>query len=324
MAVEMTKFSQLYRNGAHKAKLWLLRFLVNQKNFNIESTVLLTGSPRSGTTWLGSIINAHPDYCMITEPFRLNQKLKNLGFTWRTYRNADDKWATGHSHIFDVFQGKGISQYHLIDNQVSDILNSNAIMIKSVRLNRLLPWLVQNFRLQGQVLLVRHPCAVISSQLLHNAFEPLNKIRDFDMIIIEHELPHLIPFIKQLKSEPEYRAVQWALDQYICFNAVDNNWLTVSYEQLVANGNAELKRISDYLNLELKPAMIDQLEQPSREAQKWSVDPTQSIEERLSGWKQRLDEETIDRILYVVDMFGIKGFNKDIVPDTTAFQKMAH
>lgn len=302
--------------------LYLHEFFFKQKTFLLENTVVISGSPRSGTTWLGNILNKHIDYCMLTEPFNLRDPaLQDAGYTWRTYVPHEYQWPNGYNIAYKIFTGQHIYKSQLLDNNLINILRAKSLLIKSVRLNRLFPWLTNNFNLRGQIYLIRHPCAVIASQKIHQAF-PKQVLNDFDLAFIEEHLSHLHKPVQKLKTEEELRAIMWSIDQLVPLSISNPPWLTVSYEQLVANGDTELKRISDYLNLELTSDMIEQLEQPSREAQRWSADPKQSIEKRLSGWQQRLDEETIDRILDVVDMFGIQGFSKDIFPDTTAFQNI--
>jgi hypothetical protein len=53
-------------DGLYKA---ILFFKAN--TFKLSDTILVTGMPRSGTTWLGELLSVSRDYCMIFEPIVL-------------------------------------------------------------------------------------------------------------------------------------------------------------------------------------------------------------------------------------------------------------
>lgn len=55
---------------------------LNREKFLPENAIIITGSPRSGTTWLSNIFSAPEGYTVILEPLNLiNKGLKELGFT---------------------------------------------------------------------------------------------------------------------------------------------------------------------------------------------------------------------------------------------------
>lgn len=164
------------------------------RNYDTADTILLTGSPRSGTTWLGVILSISKGYAMITEPFHLSTPgLREAGFSWRTYVDPNSPWPSGKRVVGAILSGKNLNPGMLRDNSLMQLLLSKRLVIKSVRANRLLPWIDQHYQLRGIVLIIRHPCAVVASQMAHPLFPQVHNIPDWDLYYVEHNLPHLIP-----------------------------------------------------------------------------------------------------------------------------------
>lgn len=282
-----------------------------------EETILLTGSPRSGTTWVGAMLSFERDRAMVTEPLRLGLAgVKEAGFEWRTHREQDESWPEGEAFLRRLFRGRGIPPGVLRDNDWATLLRYRRILIKSVRANRLLPWIAHRFGLGGMVHLVRHPCAVVASQIAHPAF-PAHGVTDFDRRYVDRHLPHLRSRLDGLRHEDEIRALTWALDQHVPMaSSLRNRWLVLPYERLVTDGEEELERALAHLALRPTAEARARLRRSSREAHAWSADHTRAdLGERLGGWRRRLSPEQIRRVLDVVEAVGLRGWSEDLVPD---------
>ena len=294
-----------------------LKALYPSVYFQPQNGMLLSGSPRSGTTYLGRILSGCKNYCMVTEPIDYTQTyIQQVGFSERTYVPADKSWPEGVGFFKGLYHGRNIGKYQLMDNSVGDILFCNSILTKCVRANRLVPWLSANLNLRAYIYLIRHPCAVVASQIRHTKFSHRTTILEDDRIYLEVHMPSQLRFANSLSTEEEVRALTWCLDQYIPLNSPrKEKWLQVSYEQIVIHGNAKIKQILDNFRLCTSPKSMRRAQENSREAQRWSVDHrTASVEKRLSLWKNILDRGQVRRILNVVDRIGIGGFSDDIVP----------
>ena len=135
--------------------------------FDERSVLLLTSTPRSGSTWLGGALGAIPRSCVLFEPLHpdLVPGVRTAGFSARTYVHPDDRWMEGEAFLRRVFEGKVINEWTTREMSLREAWCAATMIIKFVRANRLLPWLCRTFEVRSPVLLVRHPCAVISSQL---------------------------------------------------------------------------------------------------------------------------------------------------------------
>lgn len=285
-----------------------------------HETILLTGSPRSGTTWVGSLLSAEPERAMITEPLHLGLRgARDAGFDWRTHRHPGDAWSEGERLLRRLFQGRGFGRAVLGDNDWATLIRYRKLLVKSVRATRLLPWIATHFRLGGIVYLVRHPCAVVASQMANPAF-PSYGVPDFDIRYVERYLPHLAGRIRALEHEEEVRTLTWILDQHAALaSPLRHRWVLLPYERLVGEGEREMARLFHHLGLPMTCQAKALLRRSSREAREWSADHERGdLEERLGGWHRRLRPEQTRRILDLVEQSGLTGWSEDVVPDFTA------
>lgn len=285
-------------------------------HFDMANTVLLTGSPRSGTTWLGQVLSASPGYCLVTEPLHPKMPgLREAGFSWRIYVDPDAEWPEGRAIFERLFRGRGVT-LKLLHRNWRSLPSARGLILKAVRANRLLPWLSGRFPIRGTILLIRHPCAAVSSQMAYRMGRS-TRVQDFNRDYLERRLPHVIPFANTLRTEEEFRALLWCCDQHAPLAAPEpTGWVRVSYEKLVAEGEPELRNVFSAVGLSVSADVLARFQANSFQAQDFSVDHTRaSVEERLGVWKRRLDQGQIERILAVVEACGIRGFSEDVIPD---------
>ena len=135
--------------------------------FNENESLVISSTPRSGSTLLGQVLSAIPNSCTLFEPLHLDNvpEAAAAGFGWRTYLKPDEDWPEGKSYLKRVFRGEILNQWTVREISYRDISEKNLLIVKFVRANRLYPWLCANFDLPPPILLIRHPCGVISSQL---------------------------------------------------------------------------------------------------------------------------------------------------------------
>jgi len=144
-------------------------------NKNLESTVLISGTPRGGTTWLMEILETLPEYKSIFEPLHNGWFPESSKFTLpsdniplRPYHPTESVYPELEHYLGRVLKGDVVSlvpHYTLTLNDVYRRLFAKKILVKFVRANRLLPWITRNFNVKKIYLIIRHPCATISSQI---------------------------------------------------------------------------------------------------------------------------------------------------------------
>jgi hypothetical protein len=183
----------------------------------------------------------------------------------------------------------------------------------------MLHWVHTSFDLRATVLIMRHPCAVVTSMLSYKGAwdedrEPVSR-RDFRNALggpIPEGIWSQLPEIGPLRTPAELYAAIWCVDHYIPFFVYEERpqpWLLVSYEDLVANGKREVDRIFTYLDDPTPGEAYEQLGIPSGSAS----DDLQADQARrqLEKWKSKLSPAQIDAILRVVHKFGFDMYTDD-------------
>jgi hypothetical protein len=208
-------------------------------------------------------------------------------------------------------------------------LLGNKLVVKFVRFNRLLPWVVKRFQLRNIILIIRHPCAVISSQLktgfcgYHPDYPPYTDIFPKRKNIIEEASeidglnPRMINKLKKIKSQEEILAASWCLDNYVPLScSKPYPWVVLSYENFIRDGEKEIIDLFNEIgekNISL--SAFRHLKIPSRLIQKDEYNIVTDVDKQLSKWKKSLSDKQIERILDIVNAFGLDFYSENLEPD---------
>ena len=313
------------------------QYLLNLKHIKINDTIVITGTPRSGTTWLMDILSIIPLYRTIFEP--LNPywfpDSRKLGYISRPYVPYNKTWETGKTYLQEIFTGNLHTRNHKYPIQTITLLKSlyaKKLIVKFVRLNRLLPWIANSFQLKQIFFIIRHPCAVIASQLnsgytSYHSNDGTYKdiIPTIDTVIKEiQEIHEFDADIKQillkLRYPEEILAAIWCIDNYIpLVHATSNQWETIVYEKLITNTKQEVNHLFHMLHLKHIPdSLFKQLEKPSMVTMEYDKQLIGNTTQQLSKWHNSLSEKQIKRIFHVIKSFQMDFYSNDPEPDYDA------
>lgn len=290
-------------------------------------TILLFGSHRSGTTWLLEILRALPGYKALTEPLS-PMEAGQFGFVRRGFIDRRESRPRERSYIQGLVQGRPATPFawHFSHGnrfgQLSEYLSNRKMIIKFCHANRMMHWILDGQRRRGAVFLVRHPCAVVASQIVaheRSGREPTDR-PIVELIRASGTHPHWIDeqyhaLFDSIDSWAGVLAVAWALDQFVPLldqAEGDYPWILVPYERLVRHGESELQRICEYLDVEPTERMRALLTKPSTSVR----DPLHDRwKKQLSKWRRKLTEEQIEDVFEVVEAFGLDFYSRELEPD---------
>jgi len=150
---------------------YILEVIISKipRDYEIKDTIVISGTPRGGTTWLMEILATLPEYKTIFEPLKPSffPEVRTLGFPPRVYIPPDKDWPVVKKYLIKVFTGRKFSTqpaYSPTPYNIYKRFIARKLIVKFVRANRLLPWIYNNFDLRGIYFIIRHPCATIASQ----------------------------------------------------------------------------------------------------------------------------------------------------------------
>lgn len=294
-----------------------LNYLRHNKTYYPTQNHLIFGSPRGGSTWMMKIIQTITKEPIIWEPLHLrtkNDSFRKLNFGWRQYIPEDVVWGEAQLTFNQLFAGKYIDNSIYKYSNFKQLLFSKSFLIKICRGNLLLPWLTNNFSFNYKpIYMIRHPFAVVSSQLKHGAWNyPVIKFNipeiPYNQIYIKHE-----KYLKSLKTKEEMLTANWCITNQLPLNHLNNNinWLTINYEEILVNPHKSLQRILQEWKIQFD---LDRIDFSKKSFTTKQGSPIQ-ISKQLGYWKENLNNEQVDRMLKVLEYFNVKVYSKNLEPE---------
>jgi hypothetical protein len=275
---------------------------------NIRKTVLVAGTARSGTTWLGDLIASQIPSRILFEPFNPELVSDYGGFRYFQYMRP----GLGHPQFYafaqKVFTGRIRNRW--IDRQ-NERLISKFRLVKEIRANLALKWLHDNFPEVPILFVMRHPCAVVLSRM------ELGWATDRDMEpflsqpeLVEDFLGPYVDVIRGAVHDEEKHAVIWSVSNIVPLEQFQSNeWKVVYYENLCLRPEVELSGILEAIGYPYSSPLVPDSNQPSQTTRRTSAIVTGT--DKIGNWKKRLTPTQIDNVLRVVQAFGLDHVYSD-------------
>lgn len=327
-------FVNLKKRGYEKTVIspYLRKSGLRNREICQENTIAVFGHPRGGTTWLAEILSNLSNGLLIDVPlwrgfYRCISKLPGerqgkikdlakLGFYFDQPIPEQAKWPGA----FEVFRGIltcKYSHYDLYDlNKNIYVKSPDKVIVKFCYGHLLLNWMLKNFSFKA-VVLHRHPCAVVSSQLSHPGFsgiynQPGGKVPAFRFndIYLKHET-----IFETLGSPEEYLAAIWSIKTKYTGNKNHQygNLISVYYENLISCFKDEMARITGHTKLEV-PSSVSRLKYLISSSTRGNSKEYILKNEQLGSWKERLSAAQVYKILSTVEKFGIDCYDDSVMP----------
>ena len=286
------------------------------RSYPIENTIVVASTGRGGSTWLAEIVNTLPGYHMLWEPLHLknNPVCQRYGFTWQNYIRPDEEAPVKSRYVRSLLTGAELTTGTLssLSLQPSRLLWPRGYTVKFVNANMMLGWMLRRFPVRA-VLMVRHPCAVVASQLAHGGWKGLTK----DVLTIPAGLlddyPHLRDVFEDIERPEEVLAFEWSVATLVPLrHPAPHPWLLTTYEWLVEDGHNEVDRLFGHLGEPVPAAAYDHL----RKASATVSDESNLAVGRdvLTGWRHRLSPSQVDNVVRVAHDAGVTVYDRAARP----------
>jgi hypothetical protein len=289
----------------------------NLCQYDISRTIIVASSGRGGSTWLAEIIGSLSGYPVLWEPLHpgKNPECIQYGFNYRTYIPAGLYAPLQRSYLEQILTGAKLSTRTIssLAFHPKKYFSFYGFLVKCVNANLLLYWLLQQFPVRA-ILMIRHPCAVVASQLRHSAWKHITKENCSFPRNIVIDYPHLQEIFNYVETKEELLAFEWILKTYIPLSQPKPHpWYLSTYERLVIDGQSELENIFSFLENPIPDEAVYFLRKPSKTTQNSSN--VAKGRSPLMGWKNHLTEQQVERILRLTHLAGIDFYTDDLVPD---------
>lgn len=297
----------------------LLFKVFHRGGFDMNETMVIFGTTRSGSTWLAEIVSSVSGHCQIFEPLNRQyvKQAKKANIEQNHYILPDSEWRSIRRFFESIFSGKLMNAWLASQIPIKRVMQTRRLVVKIVRGNLLMGWICQNLPILPPALIIRHPCAVISSQL-NKGWE------DSLWFSLNNPYFFLYPDIrekcKQLSKPEELAALAWCIRYHAPLSLEKPYPYTlICYERLVRKGSEEVEPLFKSWNLEL----TDDVKKQFNIASDTSTQDSNISKGRdpLAGWTNKLTEEQITNILNVVKIFGMDFYTTNLEPD---YEKLAN
>ena len=286
---------------------------VNALRCRRDQTIVLSGYYRSGTSWLGEVLSRSPGYMLSFEPLRSNYNpdARFLRAECQFALEPDLEHPRACALMEAVLTGRSGSQFSAYEGSRLrswwKLATANRLIVKFVRGSRLLAWLCRTFPdVPRPVHIVRHPCAVVASQLAKKSHawrdegdaDPLERFRPLS----DAQLEAYGDVLASVRSPVEVRAAHWAVHLETALRQrPDGSWLIRDYESLVRGGSDSIVELTAALGMPV-PRRLDRLREPSDTMVEEQI---QAADVRLNKWRSQLDADDARRVLDVVHAIGV-------------------
>lgn len=287
-----------------------------------QDHILLACHPRGGSTWLAELMTTIPSYELIYEPLspHKNRLARENGFSGYNYFSQSEPSASQKAYLSGLFRGRRICAGHLGPyrslGRIYRMILSEKYVFKCICANMILGEIYEVSQ-PKIVLFLRHPCAVVASQLDYPAWrdfhwedaEVQNAIRP---LLEDH--PAWAPVWSDVCTPEEALAFIWGARTLLPLShSSTSEWCIETYENLLVNSTDTVRSIFDYLGEPLPNGVHEQLREQSASVAEEGT-PLQA-KEQLRKWKRRLTPEQVGRILTVTRRMGCDFYSEDVYPD---------
>lgn len=281
--------------------------------------ILVTGSPRSGTTWAGRMLSQAPSMRYVHEPFNISRRPCYCGIKfeyWFHYLSLQNRLLFD-SHlkhtIFPAF-----NRIALV-NLVTEIAQTRRIQPLSRYLQSYLSYRVlvkdplalfsaetlADLFGMDVIVLIRHPAAIV------NSYKALKWTHPFSHFLMQAELmeEHLSPFSQEIEDfvKKDYDIVDqisllWKLIHHMIlkFQKTHSDWVFIRYEDLVLDPIENYRKIFHRIKLPFSRHIQAVIQFHSLQNHQPNTDLPYAIKQNphqvLSKWRTSLTSEEVHRI----------------------------
>ena len=214
-----------------------------ETNHDMSKTIIIAGTPRSGTTWLVRILEKLLHYRVINEPF-FPGHVREYTFEFEKYLRPGDADPAFRSFVERVLKGDLRNAW--VDQSNRSLIARGRI-VKEVRAHFCLKWIRENFPNVPIVYILRHPCAVVHSWERFGWGKPDMQSLSQELLLKDHLEPYIDAF-EQAQTTSAKIAFVWCAEQLVPLRTMNvADWVVTSYEDLLQNADGEVHKIMKYV-----------------------------------------------------------------------------
>lgn len=214
--------------------------------------IALHSVPRSGSTWLGNIINSHPEVCFKYQPL--------FSYAFKGYLDEDSSLKEVNRFYDEIIKSKDefINQKEGIENKIIPSFIKHEIIThtcyKEVRYHNILENLLKVDKDIKVVLLIRNPLAV-----LYSWYKAPKEFKPEKGWLFEEEWLNAPK--KNLNKIEEFNGYSKWKEATLLFHKLNfkypNQVVLIKYSNLIKDTPKQIEKLFDFLNLNVPSQTLD-------------------------------------------------------------------
>ncbi len=285
-----------------------------------HKAVLVTGSHRSGTTWVGKTIYQHKEVKYVHEPFNVDYEKGNMYInlnTWFCYAHGspeEEKIREKFDRFFysNPFQQSAelckISEndgklplrflkFLLIPSSRPLTVFKDPIALSSAG------WLADNYPIKV-ICMIRNPLGFVGSLKKAEWDFDFTHIKEQEMLMKEKLQPFTEDVEKVLQKSDfiERACLLWNMLHHIIYEymQINKDWLFIKYRDIAVDPVQKFSEIFDYTGLKMNDQITQYIQNYTsrsnpKEAENHEYMPRDS-KKSLENWKDRLTPEEVEKV----------------------------
>jgi hypothetical protein len=275
-----------------------------------EATTFIAGMGRSGTTWVGAIVNHDFNYRILFEPFRPHHVPATEVFGPFAYVRPTDRDPSRTAAAITILSGR--TPRGTVDRENHGRIFRRRI-VKEVRCNLMLAWLKELRPAMPLVLVVRNPFAVAASWLRLGWGQVAGGERsELDVILDQVALLDDFPLIRETlpdldRSDAFERVLfQWCILHLVPFRQLRAGEAhPLFYEDLVREPAGTVRRLNEYLHVRIEGPSLHRALVANTETDFLGRGSDADRQKLLHEWRTVLSRSQIERGREILRAFGL-------------------
>lgn len=219
-----------------------------------------------------------------------------------------------------LFQGHCREPHIVQRTSVQELRNADRLLVKFCRATQLLPWMTREFSFTCKpVHLLRHPCAVVASQMKYGAWDQVKPGFDESDVLSDPLKKPYADILMKVDTIEARLAAFWAMTNSVAINHPERQtrWITITYEDLVIAPETILSGILQDWNL-----VMDDLDAVVKRPSKTTLGSSPVARghqgKQMTYWQDFLKPYQIDLILDITHAMGVSLYDHTAEPSSLA------
>lgn len=226
------------------------------RDYDYRDTIIILGMPRSGTTWVQSVINRGLRGCTCFEPLHSKEDWKAQRVNPHDLITESLFTAPAEALLTEYMQGQRWTRWSSRNATLRDLLVGRPIVLKEVRTAAAVRAIASSFPENAVLYVFRNPYDVVRSMMIHSGGWhewPLH-VLNFEPDALAHELWQTATKVPSPRAGL-YAAV-WCLSTYVALQVVGTGHVRpISYEALGTAPEASLRGVLNWQERDLRRAL---------------------------------------------------------------------